>query len=78
MALLGGETLPPHDLGIVLRYPTPISVLAPEAEWLLETLEGLFDFYFVQPAELKGKRDALNKKLKEAGKPQLKSAAGKK
>ena len=43
-----------------------------EAEWLLETLEGLFDFYFVQPAELKKKRDALNAKLAAAGKPQLK------
>jgi len=43
-----------------------------EAEWLLETLEGLFDFYFVQPAELQKKRDALNAKLAAAGKPQLK------
>ena len=43
-----------------------------EAEWLLETLEGLFDFYFVQPAKLKKKIDALNKKLKDAGKPPLK------
>jgi len=43
-----------------------------EAEWLLETLEGLFDFYFVQPAALKKKRDALDAKLKEAGKPPMK------
>lgn len=43
-----------------------------EAEWLLETLEGLFDFYFVQPALLKKKRDALNAKLAEAGKPAMK------
>jgi hypothetical protein len=43
-----------------------------EAEWLLETLEGLFDFYFVQPAILKKKRDTLNAKLAEAGKPPLK------
>ncbi len=43
-----------------------------EAEWLLDTLEGLFDFYFVQPAILQRKRDALNKKLTEAGKPPLK------
>ena len=55
-----------------------IEVESGEAEWLLETLAGLFDFYFVQPAKLKEKRDALNKKLKEAGKPQLKSASGKK
>ena len=43
-----------------------------EAEWLLDVLEGLFDFYFVQPARLKAKKDALNKKLKEAGKPPMK------
>jgi hypothetical protein len=30
------------------------------------------DFYFVQPAQLQAKKDALNKKLAEAGKPQLK------
>jgi hypothetical protein len=43
-----------------------------EAEWLLDVLEGLFDFYFVQPAVLQKKRDALNKKLAEAGKPVMK------
>jgi hypothetical protein len=43
-----------------------------EAEWQLETLEGLFDFYFVQPAKMQQKRDALNKKLAEAGKAALK------
>ena len=55
-----------------------IEVEPGEAEWLLETLEGLFDFYFVQPTKLNKKRDALNKKLKEAGKPQLKGTDGKK
>jgi hypothetical protein len=43
-----------------------------EAEWLLDVLEGLFDFYFVQPATLQKKRDLLNKKLLDAGKPPLK------
>jgi hypothetical protein len=43
-----------------------------EAEWNLDVLESLFDFYFVQPALIKGKRDALNAKLKEAGKPEMK------
>lgn len=42
-----------------------------EAEWNLEVLEGLFDFYFVQPAVLKKKRDALNAELKEAKKPAM-------
>jgi hypothetical protein len=43
-----------------------------EAEWNLEVLESLFDFYFVQPARAKARRDALNKKLADAGKPLLK------
>jgi Domain of unknown function (DUF4145) len=43
-----------------------------EAEWNLEVLEGLFDFYFVQPAILKKKRDALNVKLTEAKRPPMK------
>jgi hypothetical protein len=43
-----------------------------EAEWNLDVLEGLFDFYYVQPDLVKKKRDALNKKLAEAGKPPLK------
>ena len=43
-----------------------------EAEWLLDTLEGLFDFYFVQPAVLKAKRKALNEKLADVGKRPVK------
>jgi Domain of unknown function (DUF4145) len=43
-----------------------------EAEWLLEVLEQLFDFYFVQPAKLQARRTALNQKLKEVGKPPMK------
>lgn len=43
-----------------------------EAEWTLDTLVQLFDHYFVGPAEAKKKRDALNAKLADAKKPQLK------
>jgi len=43
-----------------------------EAEWNLDVLESLFDFYFVQPAILRKKRDALNKKLADLGKPPMK------
>lgn len=43
-----------------------------EAEWTLEVLEELFDFYFVKPATIKKKRDALNNKLNDAGKPPMK------
>jgi hypothetical protein len=49
-----------------------VSVEPGEAEWNLDVLEALFDFYFVQPATLKKKRDALNAKLKDAGKPPMK------
>jgi hypothetical protein len=44
-----------------------------EAEWNLDVLEGLFDFYYVQPAKAKEKRDALNAKLVDAGKPPIKT-----
>lgn len=49
-----------------------IDVESGEAEWNLDVLESLFDYYFVQPAILKRKREALNEKLKEAGKPEMK------
>jgi hypothetical protein len=42
-----------------------------EADWNLDLLESLFDFYFVQPERLRAKKEALNKKLQEAGKPLL-------
>jgi hypothetical protein len=43
-----------------------------EAEWLLDTLEDMFDFYFVQPDRLRKRREKLDAKLKEHGKPPLK------
>ena len=43
-----------------------------EAEWNLEVLEMLFDFYFVQPEKAKNRRDSLNAKLKDLGKPDMK------
>jgi hypothetical protein len=46
-----------------------VPVEAGEAEWTLDVVEGLFDFFFVQPSVLKAKRAALDAKLKEAGKP---------
>jgi len=44
-----------------------------EAEWNLEVLEGLFDFFYVQPAKAKARRAALDAKLAAAGKPPMKS-----
>ena len=43
-----------------------------EAEWTLDVLEELFDFYFVLPATIQKKKDAFNKKLAEAKKPPMK------
>lgn len=43
-----------------------------EAEWNLDVLAMLFDFYYVQPTLAKKKRDALNAKLKAAKKPPMK------
>jgi hypothetical protein len=43
-----------------------------EAEWNLDVLESLFDFFYVQPAIVAKKRVALNAKLQEAGKPPMK------
>jgi hypothetical protein len=42
-----------------------------EAEWTLDVLESLFDFYFVRPARLAARKAEINKKLGEAGKPPL-------
>ena len=44
-----------------------------EAEWLLEVLESLFDFIFVQPVRLAARREQLNEKLEAVGKPEMKS-----
>lgn len=44
-----------------------------EAEWSLDVLEGLFDFYMVQPTILAQRKAALNAKLTAAGKPPMKT-----
>lgn len=49
-----------------------IEVEKGEAEWNLEVLEMLFDFYFVQPEKTKKRREALNLKLGDIGKPEMK------
>jgi hypothetical protein len=43
-----------------------------EAEWLIEVLESLFDFAFVQPSRLAERRQKLNEKLAALGKPPMK------
>lgn len=39
-----------------------------EAEWTLDVLESLFDFYFVRPERLAARKAEINKRLIEAGK----------
>ncbi|MBP9019446.1 MAG: DUF4145 domain-containing protein [Bacteroidales bacterium] len=43
-----------------------------EAEWNLDVLEMLFDYLFVRPEIVKKKKLALNAKLSDAGKPNMK------
>lgn len=49
-----------------------VNVEPGEAEWSLDIIEMLFDFYFVQPEIVNKKRDDLNKLLTDAGKPPMK------
>lgn len=48
-----------------------IDVEPEEAEWMLDILDDLFEFLFVGPAVVKRKKDALNEKLRAAGKPEM-------
>ncbi len=43
-----------------------------EAEWLIEVIEQLFDFVFIQPKKLEKRKQELNLKLSKLGKPQMK------
>ncbi len=43
-----------------------------EAEWSLDVLRGLFDYFFIQPARLQRRKNDLNNKLQALGKPLLK------
>ncbi|MCW5919942.1 MAG: DUF4145 domain-containing protein [Bacteroidetes bacterium] len=49
-----------------------VPVEAGEADWTLDVIELLYDFYFVQPEKIRLKREALNFKLNDAGKPNMK------
>ncbi len=50
-----------------------VEVEVGEAQWNLDVIESLFDFYYVQPSLLAQKQEALNKKLTDIGKPHLKT-----
>lgn len=48
-----------------------VAVEAGEAEWCLEVIEILFDFYFVRPADIQRRTLEVNQKLSDTGKPQM-------
>lgn len=86
--VLNSNSLPPYlsenldavrNIGNFAAHPIKskstgeiVDVEPGEAEWNLDILESLFDFYFIQKQKIQEKRDALNKKLGDAGKPQMK------
>jgi len=49
-----------------------VDVETGEAEWNLDVIEELFDYYYVKPAQSQAKRQALDAKLQAAGKPPMK------
>lgn len=48
-----------------------------EAEWLIEVIEALFDFVFIQPKKIARRRKELNLKLEKVGKPEMKAKSKK-
>lgn len=53
--------------------PNEIADVEPgEAEWMLEVLDLLFEFTYVQPARYAARKSDLNRKLASLGKPELK------
>lgn len=83
-ANLAGNLDAVRNIGNFAAHPTKdknfgeiVDVEPEEAEWNLEVLEGLFDYYYVQPTRDQARRDALNEKLVAAGKPPMKEPAQK-
>ena len=68
-----------RNIGNFAAHPTKdsssgeiVEVEPGEAEWNLDVLDMLFDFYYVQPSLAQKRRDALNTKLQNAGKQPMK------
>lgn len=84
---IDGGALPSHitqsldalrEIGNFAAHPTKdqrtgevLDVEPGEAEWTIETLESLFDFYFVSPAKAAARKAALNEKLRAAGRKEV-------
>jgi hypothetical protein len=50
-----------------------IDVEPSEAEWTLEILKSLLEYFAIKPSKYAGKRRRLNSKLEDLGKPHMKS-----
>lgn len=68
-----------RHIGNLAAHPTKdkstgeiVAVESGEAEWLIEVVEALFDFTFIQPIKLERRKNELNLKLEKAGKPKMK------
>ena len=49
-----------------------VEVEVGEAEWTIDVLDTLIDYYIVQPSIIAKRKAALNQKLSDAGKPDMK------
>lgn len=49
-----------------------VSVEPGEAEWNLDVLEELIEYVYVRPARINARKEKLNEKLADAGKPEIK------
>jgi len=68
-----------RQIGNIAAHPTKdkntgeiVAIEPGEAEWLLEVIETLFDFVFVQPIKLQKRKEDLEKKLDKIGKLKMK------
>lgn len=72
-----------RNVGNLAAHPTKdqntgevVDVEPGEADWLLDVLDSLCDFAFVQPKRLEERRRALNEKLANLGKSQMLGKSG--
>lgn len=68
-----------RNIGNIAAHPSKdkttgiiVPVESGEAEWLIEVIEQLFDFVFIQPKKMEKRKQELNLKLDKLGKPQMK------
>lgn len=78
-SFLGGAVDAVRNIGNFAAHPLKdtntgeiVDVEAGEAEWLLDVMESVFDYAFVQPERLAQRQQKLNQKLQALGKPGMK------